>query len=594
MDTENLFVNVLYFLIAAVISVPIFVRIGLGSVLGYLCAGVMIGPWALGLISNVEDILHFSEFGVVLLLFLIGLELEPTKLWSLRRSILGSGATQLILSTILIGAVAFFCDLTWQQSLVIGLALALSSTAIALQTMQEKRLMPTAAGRTGFSVLLFQDIAVIPIIAFLPMISVVESTGDHTSQASTLIIVATIVSIFLLGRLLLKHVFRIIAKTNLREIFTMLSLLLVIGISVVMDSFGISMALGAFLAGVILADSEYRHTIESDIEPFKGLLLGLFFVSVGMSINFGLLFDSPLLFVGLAVVLVLIKMLVLLVVAKFSGVPKEQMLKFSVLLSQGGEFAFVLFGIAVGLQILDQTLASQLILVVAISMMLTPLLMILSEKIIEPMLFASVARDPDEVDETDKVNRVIIAGYGRFGQIVGRLLLANNITPTLIDYNPDHLETVKKFGYKAYYGDVRRTDVLRSAGAGKAKLIVLALGNEEATNAAVKMIRRDFPHVKIVARAISRTHALNLIEYGVDHFTRETFYSALEMGKDALEIMGLDSAKINRQAEAFVEHDVEVLYQQFDIKDDQAAMISKSAEASEKLSQILANETESK
>ncbi len=590
MDSHNLLINVVFFLAAAVVAVPVFVRLGLGSVLGYLTAGVVIGPWVLGLITNVEDILHFSEFGVVLLLFLIGLELEPKKLWSMRRSIVGSGGAQLLLSAVLIGAVALLCGLNWKSALVIGLGLALSSTAIALQTMQERGLMSTPAGQSGFSILLFQDIAVIPIIALLPLLGVAVIAGDHAehAQVSTPVVIAILVGIFVLGRLLLKHVFRLIAKTHLREIFTMLSLLLVIGIAVVMDSFGISMALGAFLAGVILADSEYRHTLESDIEPFKGLLLGLFFVSVGMSIDFGLLFDKPLLFLGFTILLVAIKAAVLWLVATLSGVPLQQRPVFSVILSQGGEFAFVLFGIAVGLKIFDQTLASQMILIVAISMIFTPLLMIVNERLIEPMLFREESREPDEIEEQDRDNKVIIAGFGRFGQTVSRLLIANKITPTLIDYDPDQIELVKKFGTKAYYGDVLRSDVLHSAGADNATMIVLAIDSEDTINEAVEMIRKDFPQAKILARAMSRPHALHLLGLGVDHFTRETFYSALEMGKDALHIMGFDDTEVLRQANILRKHDVELLYQQFEIKDDQAAMISKSAESREKLAQILA------
>ena len=595
MDTHTLLLNVVYFLGAAVIAVPIFIRIGLGSVLGYLTAGVVIGPWVLGLITNVDDILHFSEFGVVLLLFLIGLELEPKKLWSMRSSILGSGGVQLIVSAILIGGFALFCGLDWRAALVIGLGLALSSTAIALQTLQERSLMSTPAGQTGFSVLLFQDIAVIPIIALLPLLGSVAHVDDHTqhTQLSPLLEVVILLGIFALGRFLLKYVFRLIAKTRLRETFTMLSLLLVIGIAVVMDSFGISMALGAFLAGVILADSEYRHTLESDIEPFKGLLLGLFFVSVGMSIDFGILLKNPLLFVGLALVLIMAKAGVLILVAKLSGVPTKQTSLFAAVLSQGGEFAFVLFGIAVGLHIFEQALASQLILIVAISMIFTPLLMIVNERIIEPMMTSGESRETDKIDAEDRNNQVIIAGFGRVGQIVGRLLIANKITPTLIDFDPDQIDLVRRFGTKAYYGDVLRSDVLHSAGADKATLFVLAIDDEETIDAAIEMIRKDYPQAKIVARAKNRPHAMRLVEMGVDHFTRETFYSGLEMGKDTLRVLGFAENEITRQADILRKHDVEVLYQQVEIREDQEAMISKAAESRARLEQTLAADLDS-
>ncbi len=588
METHSLLVNIVYFLIAAVIAVPLFVRIGLGSVLGYLVAGIIIGPWALGLITNVEDILHFSEFGVVLLLFLIGLELEPKKLWSLRRSIIGSGGGQLALSAILIGSFALMVGMNWKTALIIGLSLGLSSTAIALQIMQEQGLMQTQAGKTGFSILLFQDIAVIPIIAMMPLLvdSISGEASNHHS-VSTPVIIISLITIFMLSRLLLKHVFRIVAKIYLREVFTMLSLLLVIGIAVIMDAFGISMALGAFLAGVILADSEYRHTLESDIEPFKGLLLGLFFISVGMSIDFGLLFDRPILFFALATLLILSKSLVLWLIAIISNVSLPQRPVFTVLLSQGGEFAFVLFGIAMSLNLLDNDIASQLTLIVAISMVLTPLLMIVNARIIEPLLATNTQQEPDKVDEEDQKNTVIIAGFGRFGQVIGRLLIANKITPTIIDYDPDQIELVKRFGTKAYYGDVLRSDVLHSAGAKNAALIVIAIDSSETSNAAIRMIRQDFPHTKIVARATDRLHALELMSLGVDHFTRETFYSALEMGKDVLNILGFSHREISRQTNILQEHDVKVLYEQFDIRNDESALISKTAESREQLERTL-------
>lgn len=592
METHGLLTNVVFFLAAAVLAVPIFVRLGLGSVLGYLFAGVMIGPWVLGLISNVDDILHFSEFGVVLLLFLIGLELEPKKLWSMRRAILGSGGLQLTLTAIVIALFALLLGLDWRSAVVIGLGLALSSTAIALQTLQERGLMPTPTGQTGFAILLFQDIAVIPIIALLPLLAVttaVPEGGAHTSL-STPVVIAILLAVFVLGRLLLKHVFHLIAKMHLREVFTMLSLLLVIGIAVIMDSLGISMALGAFLAGVILADSEYRHTLESDIEPFKGLLLGLFFVSVGMSIDFGLLLAKPWLFLGLALLLVLSKAIVLYLVAVLSKVPASQRTAFSSVLAQGGEFAFVLFGLAVSLRVLDSTLAGEMVLVVAISMIFTPLLLIINDKVLQPALFKNTAREPDAIADEDQGNTVIIAGFGRFGQIVGRLLIANKITPTLIDYDPDQITLVSKFGNKAYYGDVLRSDVLHSAGAGQAKLIVLAMNDAATINAAVKMIRQDYPQAKIVARAINRPHALDLMELGVDHFTRETFYSALEMGKDVLQALGFADAEIARQAKVLREHDVELLYQQLALRSDEEALISSAEDARIKLAQILTSE----
>ena len=591
MDSHGLIVNIVIYLSAAVIAVPLFTRLGLGSVLGYLIAGVCIGPWGLGFINDVEDILHFSEFGVVLLLFIIGLELEPKKLWGMRQSIIGSGALQVLLSAAIIGGCASALGLHWQGAVIIGLGLALSSTAIALQTLQEKRLLGTPAGQTGFSILLFQDIAVIPIIAIIPLLGNQTSHSvDSEQEFSTLMIVAIFAAIFVVGRFALRHVFRAIAATHLREIFTALSLLLVCGIAALMDMIGLSMALGAFVAGVLLADSEYRHTLESDIEPFKGLLLGLFFISVGMSIDFGLLFNSPLLLISLTIALVVVKAVVLMIVAKLAHIPLSQRGFFSAVLSQGGEFAFVLLGFAVAAGALGAPVASQVTLIVALSMALTPLLLLLNERFIEPRFQRLDDRPMDDIDAADALNPVIIVGFGRFGQIVGRVLIGNQIDTTVNDHNPDQIERLRKFGFKTYYGDVLRSDVLHSAGADQAKLIILAMDDADTTNQAVKRIQQDFPELTIVARAVDRVHAMQLVDLGVKHITRETFYSALKMGGETLELLGFSQQQAAQLVDRLRQHDIETLYQQVGIRDDEKALISLARDAREELQKTLASD----
>ncbi len=594
MDSHGLIINIVIYLSAAVIAVPIFTRLGLGSVLGYLIAGTCIGPWGLGLINDVEDILHFSEFGVVLLLFLIGLELEPKKLWGMRKAIIGSGGLQMLLTAASIAAVALLFQLNWQSAVIIGLGLALSSTAIALQTLQERNLLGTPAGKTGFAILLFQDIAVIPIIAIIPLLGVASLSGSEHAESglSTPVIIGIFVGIFVVGRFLLRHIFRFIAATHQREIFTSLSLLLVCGIAAIMNMIGLSMALGAFIAGVLLADSEYRHTLESDIEPFKGLLLGLFFISVGMSIDFGLLVQNPGIIIALTMLLVAIKASVLWLVAKLGQVPMSQRMFFSCVLSQGGEFAFVLFGFAVAAGALSSTLASQLTLIVALSMALTPLLLVLNQHLIEPRFCTGEEQPMDEIDAEDGKNPVIIVGYGRFGQVVGRLLIANQIHPTVIDHNPNQIERVRRFGYKTYYGDVLRSDVLHSAGAGQAKIIVLAIDDKESTNQAIERIQAEFPDLTIMARAFDRGHALHLVHMGVKHITRETFYSALKMGRETLVQLGFSEEQAERLTDTLRQHDLETLYQQVAVKDDEKALISMAQSSREQLEQILAADRE--
>jgi glutathione-regulated potassium-efflux system ancillary protein KefC len=554
MAETSLLGNTVIYLAAAVIAVPLAKRLGLGSVLGYLIAGAIIGPWVLGLIENVEDILHFAEFGVVLLLFLIGLELNPRRLWSMRRPILGLGGLQVVASSALLMIPGLLLGLDFGVALVIAMGLSLSSTAIALQTLQERNLLPTRAGSSAFSVLLFQDIAVIPMLALIPLLGggAETETGGLTGLLK---VVGAIAGVVVLGHYLTRPIFRFIAKTGLQEIFTAFTLLLVTGIALLMAQVQLSMALGSFLAGVLLAESEYRHVLEAEIEPFKGLLLGLFFISVGMSINFGLLLAQPLQILGLVLLLIGIKLLVLWIIAGRCGQPLEgdQRALFAFLLCQGGEFAFVLFGVARTEGLLSAALVDPLILGVSLSMAITPLLLLLLERFIQPQhIHLGEARPADQVDE---VNPVIIAGFGRFGRIVGRLLHANHVPTTLLDHDPDHIEAVRKFGYKVYYGDATRLDILRAAGAEQARLLIIALDDPQASLQLTELAHEHFPQLKIMARARDLSHAYQLRKHGATLFQREMLESALRLGEQSLCLLGFGAYRAHEAVDRFRDYD---------------------------------------
>ncbi|MET0103919.1 MAG: glutathione-regulated potassium-efflux system protein KefC [Sedimenticola sp.] len=591
MADQSLLLNAVTYMGAAVVAVPLAKRLGLGSVLGYLIAGIIIGPWGLGMIDNVEDILHFAEFGVVLLLFLIGLELNPKRLWAMRRPILGMGGMQVGLTILALFAIGRLAGLTTESALIIAMGLSLSSTAIALQTLTEKNLLTTHAGNSAFSVLLFQDIAVIPMLAMIPFLGgTVTDQGDPLTGA--LKVIAAIGGIVVLGHYLTRPIFRYIAKTGLREIFTAFTLLLVIGIALLMQLVELSMALGTFLAGVLLAESEYRHELEVEIEPFKGLLLGLFFISVGMSIDFGVLFSNPLLILSLVTLLVLVKLTVLWLIASRckDPIPISQRPLFAFLLCQGGEFAFVIFSTARGAGALEDRLADPLFVIVAISMITTPLLMIIYERYIAPRYVeVGEERQPDRVEEDG--NPVIIAGFGRFGRIVGRLLHASRIPTTILDHDPDHIERVREFGYKVYYGDATRSGVLHAAGADKAKLLVLALDDPEAGLQVVDLVQKQFPNLKILARASDISHGFALRDRGVEIFQREILESALLLGEEALKELGYGAYQAKQAAHAFRDHDEELfntLYKEGALE----KRISMQREAKDELEQVLAADEE--
>jgi monovalent cation:proton antiporter-2 (CPA2) family protein len=499
------------YLAAAVIAVPIAKRLGLGSVLGYLMAGVAIGPFVMGWVgSEGEDVMHFAEFGVVMMLFVVGLELEPSVLWRLRLPVLGLGGLQVVVTSLVFGAAAMVLGVPWKGALAIGMILSMSSTAIALQTLQEKGLLRSVAGQSSFAVLLFQDIAVIPMLAVFPLLGGAAGatdgahgttwTGSLPGWAQTLVVLGTVAAIVAAGRFLLGPVFRAIARTRLRELFTAAALLLVVGIAMLMQKVGLSPALGTFVAGVVLAGSEYRHELESDIDPFKGLLLGLFFIAVGASIDFRLVAASPGAVSGLVVGILLAKIAILAALARLFRLTAEQTIVFGAALSQVGEFAFVLLSFATSHQVFGDREAGILAASVALTMALTPLLFVFAERVLLPRTVASDSgARPHDTDHHE--SPVIIAGYGRFGQVVGRLLKASGIQTTVLDADPDQVETLRKIGHRVYFGDATRVDLLTSAGAAKAKLLVLAIDSPEKTLELAEAAKKHFPNLTIIARA---------------------------------------------------------------------------------------------
>lgn len=602
MQSDGFFFQAFIYLMAAVLSVPVAKRLGLGSVLGYLIAGVVIGPFALGFVGEQEDIMHFAEFGVVMMLFLIGLELQPSLLWRMRGPILGVGGLQVAITTGTIMAVAIAVGLPWKMALAIGMTLALSSTAIVLQTLTEKGLMRTEAGQACFSVLLFQDIAVIPMLALMPLLEMGENDqmfastnillvaateAANTSPAwqQTLLVMGAVGGIIVAGRFLVRPIFRFIADTQLRELFTATALLLVIGIALVMQKVGLSPALGTFVAGVVLADNEYRHELETNVEPFKGLLLGLFFISVGASIDFNVLLTQPFLIAGLVTALIMIKGLILFALGRFSGQPLSENFFFASTLAQGGEFCFVLFSFAQQSKVLPPEITSPLVVVVALSMGLTPVVMILNEMLIQPLFSVKVGdRQPDTIDNGS--TPVIIAGFGRFGQIIDRLLIANGFQTTVLDNDPTHIEMLRKFGHKVFYGDPSRMDLLHSAGAEDAKLMIIAIDNVEKSLHMVDMIHKHFPHLKILVRAVDRRHAYQLIHRKVDVIERETFESSLHMGIEALKLLGFRAYRAHRDAQTFRHHDLEAMYEMAEIHEDESGLVARSNQLSDDLQEI--------
>ncbi|MEZ8830238.1 glutathione-regulated potassium-efflux system protein KefB [Vibrio cyclitrophicus] len=575
------------FLAAAVVAVPIAQRAGLGSVLGYLLAGVAIGPWGLGLISDVEAILHFSEFGVVLLLFLIGLELNPKKLWQMRAPILGLGGAQVLITTLIITAIACLFGLTWQTSLVIGMGLALSSTAIALRVIEERELGGKEAGQSGFAVLLFQDIAVIPMLAVLPLLA--GNTGG--SWADMLWMLGGVIGLLVGGHFLLRPLFRYVVMSGVRELFTVAALLLVIGIAVIMQQIGLSMALGTFLAGVLLAESEYRHELEIAIDPFKGLLLGLFFISVGMAVNLGLLAESPFAILIAVCALVVLKGLVLYALARIFGTQTKARSRMAMILSQGGEFAFVIFTAASAQGILSGEQVSFLLVVVSLSMVTTPLMLKLQDRFFARQL-NQISESAMSSDVVDRSPRVIIAGFGRFGQIIGRLMYANKIRITVLESDASQIHILRKFGYKVFYGDSTHLELLRAAGADRAEAIVLCTDSPDEIMKTVDLCKQHFPRLKILARARSRVEAYQLLNHGVSNYSRETFLGALDLGRQTLTELGMHPYKAKRAEAHFRKLDNGMLKELLPQHNEDAELDQRAKEARKELEEIFGHEME--
>ena len=598
-------INSLIYLGAAVIAVPVSKKLGLGSIIGYLAAGMAIGPWGLALVTNVQDILHFAEFGVVLMLFLVGLELEPTRLWSLRRPIFGWGSAQVLgcagllfiafwAASYLIPSVASALG-GWKTALVAALGLALSSTAIALQVMGERNLLPTTSGQAGFSMLLFQDVAAIPILALLPLLSPIleaneASSGVNIAYEATKII-AVIGSIVIGGRLLLRPVFRWIARSKTPEIFTAASLLLVVGIAALMLLVGLSMALGAFLAGVLLAESEYRRELETDIEPFKGLLLGLFFIAVGMSIDFSVIIKSPWLIAGILIGFLAIKFAVIYGISKAIKVPFQERPVLTLLLAQGGEFAFVVFQAAAGAKVFPAETASLLIGAVALSMLVSPVLLVLIDKFWLPRYAHCGVNQPEEISE-QQVAPIIIAGFGRYGQIVGRLLLAQDIPTTVLDHDAEMIETARSFGYRVFYGDATRLDLLRTAGAATAEILVVAVDDVEQSLGIVDLAKEHFPQLQLVVRARDATHWNKLRDRDITLIQREMFESSLLSAGSVLELLGYAAPDASRIVQLFKTHNLDLLEQMHPHYKDRAKVISVVKQGREQLAEQMARERE--
>jgi CPA2 family monovalent cation:H+ antiporter-2 len=600
---HNFLFQAFVYLAAAVVAVPVAQRLGLGSVLGYLLAGVAIGPFGLALLgTGGQDVMHVAEFGVVLMLFVIGLELQPALLWQLRGPIVGLGGLQVSLTSVLVSSLAVAAGLQWREALAVGMTLSLSSTAIVLQTLNEKGLLKTAGGQGSFAILLFQDIAVIPMLALFPLLALPGGPGGTVEHgevahgatlvsalpawAQTLAVLGAVAAVVVGGRFMVRPLFRALARTRLREIFTAAALLLVVGIALLMTQVGLSPALGTFVAGVVLATSEYRHELESDIEPFKGLLLGLFFIAVGASIDFALIVSRPLLIAGLVAAIIAVKFGVLLALARLFRLGTGQALLLAFALPQVGEFAFVLFSFAGQHGVLGPEVTAPLVAVVALSMALTPLALLINERLVQPRVGTrrEAGRDADAVHEE---HPVLIAGFGGFGATVGRLLRANGIATTVLDHDSDRVDLLRRLGLTVYYGDATRHDLLHAAGAARAQLLVIALDTPAKTLALVHTARRHFPQLKILARAFDWIDAHNLYAAGVEHVYREALDTSLRMGTDALRLLGFRAHHAHRSAQRFLRYDEQSVRELTERRSDGAVYIDAARARIEELERVL-------
>jgi glutathione-regulated potassium-efflux system ancillary protein KefC/glutathione-regulated potassium-efflux system protein KefB len=571
------------FLLTAVLLVPLFQRLKLGAVLGYLGAGMLIGPWGLGMIGDVESTLQFAEFGVVLLLFLVGLELQPSRLWVLRRPVFGLGGAQVLATGAVLFALGLAFGLSWQAALVAGFGLAMSSTALVLASLAERKQLATRHGREAFAVLLFQDLSVIPLLALLPLLSDsgTHAAGGWTSAAKAL---GVIVAVIAASRLVIRPVLKAVASYGGREVFTAAALLLVVGAALIMEKIGLAPSLGAFLAGVLLADSEFRHELEADIEPFKSLLLGLFFIAVGMSANLALAWNRPLMVFGLAAGLMIAKSALMYAIARIVRTPNETAQRLALALSQGGEFAFVLFTAAGALGVFEPGTAELLVVVVTVSMLLSPPLFELHERILARWIEARAAPEFDTI--TGPGNPVIIAGYGRVGQIVSRILRMCGVPFTALEVSYQQVDFVRRYGSKVYYGDASRLELLEAAKTGEARLFVLAIDDVEASVKTAAIVRKHFPQVPILARARNRVHLFRLRDLGVKLIWRETFSASLDIARHTLLSLGFGIAASERAVTLFKQHDEQRLDAQYAVQHDEAQLIQTSKEAAAQLQEL--------
>lgn len=598
-------VNAILYILAAIICVPVAKKLGMGSVLGYLIAGILIGPYLFGFITNEgqgQDIMHATEFGVVMMLFLIGLELEPRNLWKMRRLILQIGLSQVLVTAALVFGIGLLLDVQWQISLAIGLSMALSSTAIVLQSLKEKNQMNSPNGKLSFGVLLMQDIAVIPVLALLPLlvagdpVPAANATEMHglinslPGWAQTLSIFGAIGIVVLLGQFGFGPLLKWVAKSRLRELFTASALLIVVGISFLMELVGLSPALGAFLAGVILANSPYKHALESDLEPFKGLLLGLFFMAVGSTINFSLIFNNASTVISLTVGIIVLKTVILLIIGKSKNLRLTSNLSFAIGLSQVGEFSFVTYAFALQLGIFEQAISDTLMAVTALSMTITPVLMVLLDKVINPAITKTNKIIEKEMDSIDERNKVILVGFGHFGSTLGRFLRANGVEATILDADPDRVDYLRKMGFKVYFGDGTRAELLHSAGARDASIIISAIDNTEYSIKLVELCKEEFPHLEVMIRAKNRYDAFELMEMGVKNIYRENLDTSIRMGEDVLKKLGFRAHTVHRLAKQFRDYDEKSLKVLVNYKDNKDEFISKSRQQIEIQESLLSGE----
>ncbi|PXY00441.1 monovalent cation:proton antiporter-2 (CPA2) family protein [Halomonas sp. LBP4] len=583
MATGLLF-NALIFLAAAVLIVPVFKRLGLGEVLGYLAAGVVIGPSVLGLVPDAEGVLQFAQVGIVFLLFVIGLELKPARLRVMRKAVFGFGSLQVAVTTVLLATGAWWLGLPPVAALVVGFSLGLCSTPLVLHLLGERKELQARHGRHAFALLLFQDMAAIPVLAVIPILAAGSLIADGVAPllGEILLAAGAFLGLIIVGRYLLRPLFRLAASTRSREVFAATTLLVVIGSALLMEIAGLSMAMGAFIAGVLLADSEYRHNIEADIEPFRGLLLGLFFMAVGMTAQLGLLAQQPWMIVGLTLGLLLAKALSMVVAARLFGTGWREATNLAVLLSQGGEFGFVVLTAAGTAALLGSELVSLLVLVISLSMAATPVLFLAHLHWIRP-LFGKSRPTPAYDSPEDDAPQIIIAGFGRFGQIMGRALQGLKIPYTVLDINADHVEFVRRYGNKVYFGDASRIDLLRAAGADKARVLVVAVGDIEASMRIVEQVKRQFPHLRIFARARNRYHAHLLMRAGIHDIVRELLPASLELTRDVLIELGIPNEQAQHTIDTFRPHDEQALMRQLEVFGNEKKLIQTVQEAAQEL-----------